>query len=253
MAGAGRSGARFGETAEFTHGLDGGEFHLIDIDPVTSFQLRQKIDPVQRREGEVFRETFVRRRSEGRISRQASQNLLESRCPRPRRRRVGRLCGDCGGDEPSLELVGRFGPRKLGLWPNRPKADPLLGFQLLVRSLDEDCRFGLRVVKDERGMSLIPVWAADRHDGAVADTRLGVEDAFDVFRMDVQSIGGHDDVFLASPIGEPPIGVHLAQIASVEPTFIVGGLLEAPTCRQVLAGDARTANQDFPSLARRTS
>src|SRR5262245_29159287 len=74
--------------------------------------------------------------------------------------------------------------------------------------------------------------AIGSHDGALAYFRKMVQDSFDVFRIDIQALGGDERVLLSAAEIESAFAIELAEIACREP-------------RAVACGDALASHEDF--------
>src|SRR5215207_7949094 len=62
---------------------------------------------------------------------------------------------------------------------------------------------------------------ARTHHRRLNDARLRIQRALDVIGKDVQSVRRHDHLYLAAANEQPPAGVLLADISSVQPTGLV--------------------------------
>ena len=85
-------------------------------------------------------------------------------------------------------------------------------------------------------------------DDALADQGVGAQPVFEHGRGDVLASGGDDELLLATGDRQVAIGIELADVAGVQETVVVDGLLGRGLVAPVAAQDVRTADQHLAVL-----
>src|SRR5579862_1069794 len=89
--------------------------------------------------------------------------------------------------------------------------------QLLIGGGDQRLRIHGRILQQQHGMHDFFVAGAHRDHHAFLDAGLAVEHRLDILRINVQTLGGDDHLLLAALVIQAAFGVHLADIAGVQP------------------------------------
>ena len=93
-------------------------------------------------------------------------------------------------------------------------------------------------LEDEHGVHALLGAVHDTDHGGLADACLSIEGTLDVLGKHVQPVGPHDHFLLASLDEQATLGVALADIAGVQPAFVV----EDPGLRAWELGDSGPAS-----------
>ena len=93
------------------------------------------------------------------------------------------------------------------------------------------------------GSALPLIWTW--HDNRVADRRLLAQGCFQVFGINIQPRGRHDDVFLTAAEAKIAVGIHLAQVARMQPSFVSLAHRTKSALLPITRGNIFAAHQDF--------